>query len=174
MEWNPIDLHRRHVITALFPGVVVEKAGIDSDRDEIRLLGFDDVANIDELVVPGGQRGKLAVVDLNYVRDDAARDRRDCLPAKRGKRNNAVINYITARLLVFGDHLLEGGIFLFGKALLPPHLGGRGRGVRNQWSRQCPGRAKGEGAAKQRTPRQNVHPRLLPVRACSLWEKIWL
>jgi hypothetical protein len=84
-----------------------------------------------------------------------------CTGLKKSRKVSQVFDLV-ARLLVFGDHLFEGDILLFGEALLPPHLRGRGRSVGDMGPRQGPCRTKGEGAAKHGPPRKNGHSRPLP------------
>src|SRR5205085_4728100 len=116
----------------LFDAVVA----IDSEQrglGELRFLCLDDIADIDQLVGPGIQRDDLARGILEYVRDDAALDRRDDLLPHRGIGRDAVVDRVAARLLVVLDELLEGDILLLGEALDPPNLsrlGGRISDVR--------------------------------------------
>src|SRR5207302_8654838 len=59
MERPAGDPQRHYGKGALFAYAIVEKARLDGDRGEIFFLGFDDVADIEELVIPRIQRGKL-------------------------------------------------------------------------------------------------------------------
>ena len=52
MEWPAGDPQWHDVVAALFGGPIVEKAGIHRDRGIIRFLRLDDVADVEELVVP--------------------------------------------------------------------------------------------------------------------------
>jgi hypothetical protein len=92
-------------------------------------------------------------------------DRRDFLLAQRREGDDAEVDLVAARLLVFGDHIFEGGILLLGEALGESRLRGLCLRIGDKGPRQGPGRAKGEGAAKHRTPRQNGHFRLLALLA---------
>ena len=120
---------RDHVIAALFRDVVVGVAGLQRRRHEQRFLRLDDVGEVDQLVLPGAQHAKEVVAEIDDVGHDAARHRGDLLLPHRGKRHDAVVDLVAARLLVIGDHLLEGDILFLGEALHPPHRRGRRRGV---------------------------------------------
>ena len=156
------DPQRHHVVAALFGDAVVVVAGVDRDRDEIFFLRLDDVADIEELVVPGVQRGKFEVGGFDNVRHRAALDRRDRLLAQRRKRDDAELDLVAARLLIIGDDPVERGVFLLGETLRPPHLGGgRGR-VGDVWPRQSAERTERKRTAQQRTPSKARHLGLLP------------
>src|SRR5262249_60984822 len=59
MERPARDLHGHHCIAALIRHAVIEEAGIDRELEKVLFLRLDDVADIDELIVPGLQWGKL-------------------------------------------------------------------------------------------------------------------
>ena len=128
----------------------------------VRFLGFDDVGDFDNLVVPGILRNDDLVVDVvgDQIGDIAAGDRRDDLLHQRRKRDEAVVDRVAARLLVIGDDFAKRRILLGDKALGPPHRRGAGGGIGDIGSRQRPGRGNGKRAAQHRTPGRNVHLRL--------------
>src|SRR5215471_14300402 len=107
MKRPPCQFHWHYVLAALFRVVVIEIAGIYRDRGESLFLSIDDVADVDELVVPGIQRSKMAVGDLHDVWDDAAGDRGNLLLAERREGNDAQIDLVAARLLIVSDQPLE-------------------------------------------------------------------
>jgi hypothetical protein len=65
MEWPSGDPYRYHVIAALLRDIIIKMARIQGDRDEIRLLRFDDFTDIEEFVVPSVQRSKFEVGGLH-------------------------------------------------------------------------------------------------------------
>jgi hypothetical protein len=73
----------------------------------LRFLGFDNIGQIDQLVVPGVQRNDLERVVGEHVGDDAALHRRDDLLAQRRKGRNGHVDRIAARLLIIGNNLLD-------------------------------------------------------------------
>src|SRR6202030_759212 len=151
---------RHHRIAALFRDAVVQKAGFDSDWGKIFLLGFDDVADIEELVFPRFQRGELKIDSLQDIRHDAALERRDRLLPQWRERDDAQIDLVAACLLVIGDHLFESGILLFRKALRPPNFGSRSSRVGDIGRTKCAGRSEPDRAPEHRTPGQDRHARL--------------
>src|SRR5215469_8118506 len=153
MERPARDLHWHHRIGALIRYAVIEKAGIDRELEKILFLRLNDVAHIEQLVVPGLQRRKLEVGNFHHIRDDTAGHRRDCLLAQWRERNEAVIDLVAASLLVFLDHRFEGGILLFGKTLGEPNLRGRGRAVGDMGPRYGSGGNKPKRTVKHRTSR---------------------
>ena len=154
------DPQRHHCIAALFCDAVVKKTGVDRDRGKIFFLSFDDVADIEELVVPRVQRGKLEIRGVHNIGDDAALDRCDRLLAHRCERDDAEVDFVAARLLVVGNHLLERGVLLFGEALNPPNFGSRSSRVGDIGPTQRAGRSEPDRAPEHRTPGQDRHARL--------------
>jgi hypothetical protein len=126
------------------------------------LLRLDDVADVDQLVLPSVQRDDLSRVVLKQIRDEAAGHRRDDLLAQWRIGHDAVVDRVAAGLLVIGDDLFDRDVFLFGGALGPPHGRGRRRGVGDVGPPQSSRRRQSRGTAKQRTPAQLAHRRLLP------------
>src|SRR6516164_6183835 len=137
-------------------------------------MRFDHVADIEELVVPDIQPGEPQVENLHDVRHDATGHRRDRLLAHRRERDQALVDLIAASLLVIGDHRAKGGVLLGNEALVPPHLGRRGRRVGDMGPCQRASGGKPYGTAKYRAPRQHGHLRLLDLQACGIgyFEKI--
>ena len=84
-------------------------------------LRLDDIAHIDELVVPSVQRSDLWRSVLEQVGDLAGgHSRHDLLPQRR-IRGDGRLDLIAARLLVIGNELLERDILFMGEALDPPN-----------------------------------------------------
>src|ERR1700737_4791220 len=61
IERNRAALHRHRIIRALLCDVIISISPAKCGVDVLRLDGFDDVADIDELVGPGVQREKREV-----------------------------------------------------------------------------------------------------------------
>src|SRR5712691_6199741 len=116
----------RHTVkAALFFDAVVAIDREQRGPGILRLLGLDDVADIDQLVAPGLQRNDFGRRVLVEVRDDAAGYRRDDLLAQRRIGRDAVVDRVAAGFLVFGDDLFERDILFLGEALDPPDRGRR-------------------------------------------------
>ena len=170
------DRIRHTVNTAPFLGAIIAVDGEERCLRVLRFLRLDDVAHIDQLAVPGKQGDDFGGRVLEQVRHDAAGHCRNDLLAHRRIRRDAVIDLVAARLLIVGDDLLEGDVFLLGKALDPPRFGGFGGGMSDIRPRQGGGTRQCRGAAKYRTPCQSGHYRLLagsmnslgPARSCTL------
>src|SRR5262249_8804115 len=96
MEWPAGDPQRHQRMAALFRYAVVVERGLDGDRGEIFFLGFDHVADIGELVVPGAHRGDFEVGIFQDVGDDPALDRRDRLLTQRREWDDAEIDLVAA------------------------------------------------------------------------------
>jgi hypothetical protein len=126
----------------------------------LRFLGFDNIGQIDQLVVPGVQRNDLERVVGEHVGDDAALHRRDDLLAQRRKGRNGHVDRIAARLLVIGNDLLDCDVLFFGEALGPPYRCGCRRGICDERARQRPGSSQGQRTAEHRSPAQIAHARL--------------
>ena len=97
------------------------------------LLRLDDVADVDQLVLPSVQRNDLSGVVLEQIRDEAAGHRRDDLLAQRRIGHDTVVDRIAADLLVIGDDLFDRDVLFFGGALGPPHGRGRRLGVGDEF-----------------------------------------
>src|ERR1700724_2377819 len=98
---------------------------VAADREQRGLgvflpLRLDDVADVDQLVVPGVQRNNLGRGVLEQIRDDAAGHRRDDLLPQRRIGHDAVVARVASGLLVFGDDLFERDALFLGGALAPP------------------------------------------------------
>src|SRR5206468_1105491 len=110
---------RDAVIAALLLDIVVA-AGREQRRLGIFLpLRLDDVADVDQLVVPGVERNDLGRGVLEQVGDDAARHRRDDLLSHRRIGRDAVVDRVAAGLLVIGDDLFKRCILFLGEPLGP-------------------------------------------------------
>src|SRR5215831_8069082 len=82
--------------------------------------------------------------------------------------NNAVVDLVTAGVLLISDQLAGPDILLLGEDLHPPYLRGRGRRVGDLVSCRSARRGKTERTTKERTPRQvrrPLFPRLKPARS---------
>jgi hypothetical protein len=129
MVHRSADGIRHTVNAALLLDIVVA-----ADREQRGLgvflpLRLDDVADVDQLVLPGVERNDLGRVVLEQVGDEAAGHRRDDLLPQRRIGHDAVVDRVAAGLLVFGDDLLERDVLFLGGALGPPQGRGRGRCV---------------------------------------------
>src|SRR6516164_8247682 len=124
------------------------------------LLRFDNIADIEQLVVPGIERDDLVRIVAEHVRDDATLHRRDDLLALRRERHDAELDRVAAGLLVIGDVLFDRRILFRDKALRPPHLSSGRRRVGDVGPRQGSGGDEPDGAEKYRTPGQIDHAHL--------------
>jgi hypothetical protein len=57
------------------------------DRTELRFLSVDDVGDIDQLVFPGAQHGKIEIADIEYVGYDTGGYRSNFLLLHRSKQH---------------------------------------------------------------------------------------
>src|SRR6516162_4816732 len=71
----------------------------------LRFLGFDNVADIEELVVPGVQRVNEKSWSSIRSGTTPARDRRDFFLTQRHERDDAEVDRVAAGLLVIRDEL---------------------------------------------------------------------
>ena len=148
----------RHAVKAAFLLDIVVAAGREQRGfGEFLLLSFDDVADVDQLVLIGVERDDLSRRVLEQIGDDAARHRRDNLLAYRRVGDDGVVDRVAAGLLVIGDEFFERNILLFGETLDPPGGSGFGCGLSNVWPRQRGGRSGGSRATQQRTSGQIDH-----------------
>src|SRR6202011_4741437 len=145
--------------------VVVILGGQKRRGMEVRLLSFHHVGHIDELVVPGVLRDDRHGTGevLHDIRHVAAGQRRDDLLHHRPERNDAYLEGVPARLLVLGDEVLEGGVFLGDETLGPPYVGGLGRRTGNVGTCERPRCRQRGRSTKQRTSAALAHPDLLAV-----------
>ena len=134
-------------------------------------MRVDDVADLDHFVVPGVLRNDdLRRNVVRYeVRDIAAGDRRNDLLHQRGEGDQAVVDRVAARLLVFVDDPLERGIFLGHETLGPPDGRGLGRSIGDKGASERAGRRYRDRAAKNRAPGEHRHmafPSLIVGESC--------
>src|SRR5207248_2454773 len=111
---------RGAVEAALLRHAVVAVGRIQRGFAVLGFLRLHNIADVDQLVVPGVQRDDLARVVGEHVRHYAGLYRRDDLLAQRGIGGNRELDRVAACLLIVGDDLLDGNVFFFGEALGPP------------------------------------------------------
>ena len=174
LDERPPDVVRPHragkghgVIATPFLDAVVTKGGEQRRFGVLRFLRLDDVAHIDQLAVPGKQGDDFGGRVLEQVRHDAAGHCRNDLLAHRRIRRDAVIDLVAARLLIVGDDLLEGDVFLLGKALDPPRFGGFGGGMSDIRPHERARGCERQRTTKHRTPGWIRHFAFLPFHAAS-------
>ncbi len=87
----------------------------------VRLLGVDDVPQLDQLVVPGVLRHHRLLGDVVHhdVGRIAAGQPRDDLLHRRPERDQAELDLVAARLLVGRHQVLEGFVLFLDEALDP-------------------------------------------------------
>src|SRR6516225_1221138 len=86
----------------------------------LRFLGFDNVADIEELVVPGVQRVNEKSWSSIRSGTTPARDRRDFFLTQRHERDDAEVDRVAAGLLVIRDELAQRHVLALNKALAKP------------------------------------------------------
>src|SRR5262245_27097807 len=118
----------------------------------LRLLGFYDIRQILELVIPGVHGDQPSGGTMNQIRYITAGYGRDDLLHLRPERNDACVDDVAARLLVVGDSGFEGGVLLPDEALHPPDGRSFGGSVGDKRSSQRSDRGKSHRPAKNRTP----------------------
>jgi Putative Actinobacterial Holin-X, holin superfamily III len=74
-------------------------------------------------------------------------------------RDQAVVDFVAARLLIIGDQPAKGDVLLGKVALVPPRLDGRSCRIGYVGPRENSGCGEPEGAAKYRTPGHSLHER---------------
>ena len=129
MVHRSADGIRHTVIAALLLDVVVAVGREQRGLGVFLPLRLDDVAHVDQLVLPGVERNDLGRGVLEQVGDNAAGHRRDDLLAHRRIGDDAVVDRVAAGLLVIGNDLLERNILFLRETLNPPHRRGRRRCV---------------------------------------------
>ena len=169
--------HRRRIGHAVKAALFLD-AVVAIDREQrgfgvFLSLRLDNVADVDQLAVPGLQGNQLGRGALVQIRHDAARHRRDDLLAQRRIGDDAVVDGVAAGLLVIGDELAKRHILLLDEALGPPHGRGGRRGVGDVGPGQCRSSGKTHRAAQQRAPGPLVHLGLLPSGSPSLRARLW-
>ena len=151
INWNDADdnnaFHAKTIVMDL-DGSISTEVAIYTKKEE-----YDDIAYIDQFVVPGEQRDDLEGVVLEQVRHGAAGHRRDDLLALWRIRDDAVVDRVAAGLLVVGDDLLERDVFFLGEALDPPDSRGRRLCAGDIRPRQSSDRSQTHRDTKQRSPR---------------------
>ena len=97
----------------------------------LRFLRLDDVADVDQLVVPSIQREYFHWVVREQVWDNPAGQGRDDLLAVRREGHERIVDRIAAGLLVVADNGFERLVLFFGETLDPPYRRGCRRSVRD-------------------------------------------
>src|SRR6516225_816166 len=121
---------------------------------QLRLQWLNYIAEVHQLIFPGVRRNDSRARGFmrNHIRNIAAGEPRDDLLQQRRKRDQAVIDGVTALLLILGDHRPERNVLFRDKALGPPYGHGRGRSVGDEGPREGSGGGKAEGTANHRAP----------------------
>src|SRR5438067_12439358 len=94
---------------------------------------------------------------VHHVRDVAGGQRSDDLLHQRRERNQRVVDFVAARLLVSRDHRAEADILLANEALGPPYGHGGGRRLGDERSPKGTGSGGTQRPAQYRTPAQPWH-----------------
>jgi len=149
MVHRSADGIRHTVIAASLLDIVV---AVDREQRGLGVflpLRLDDVAHVDQLVLPRVEGDNFGRGVLEQVGDDAAGHRRDDLLAHRRIGHDAVVDRVAARPFVIGDELFERDILFLGEPLGPPHRCGHRRRLGDVGPRENSSPAQRKGAAKQ-------------------------
>ena len=137
MERRAALLDRREIESAALLNLVVigrcEQRGFAQSRP----VGFDDIADIDKLIVPGMLRqDRFRRAMENQIRHVAACQRGDRLLVQCRERHDTEFDLVAGELLVVRDGFAEGDVLLLDEALPGPNDGGCSRGVGKIGARQ--------------------------------------
>ena len=119
------------VIATPFLDAVVAECSEQCRFGVLRFLRLDDVADVDQLVVPGIQREDFHWVVREQVGDNPAGQGRDDLLAVWREGHEGIVDRIAAGLLVLLDNGFERHVLFFGETLDPPYRRGFRRSVRD-------------------------------------------
>ena len=151
-------LDRRQVVAVGFCSLVIEGRAFPGRFRKLGFIGLNDVADIDQLVVPRVLRNDgLWCIHENQIGDVPAGQRRDRLLVLRLERHDAVFERIAARLHVVRGQLPEGVVLCLHEPLVDPDGRRRSGGIGNVRFTQRGGGSESKGPAQHRSPAMLVH-----------------
>jgi hypothetical protein len=109
------------VVTAFFCRVIIESRVLNCSLAKLGLLHLNNVGNVEKLVIPcilGKDRRRSVVKD--QVRDITTGQRRDHFLIQSLERQDAVVEFVAAGLLVVRRGLTKRYVFGRNKALANP------------------------------------------------------